>query len=205
MASKVLGRGKETRFAIYILLALERTRRDHYTKRREMRANAIRREERGSRHSARPRENGDCGRRWSARARRIPTPAGRAETAGFPRRSKRFTPSAVCGTIPPTRACQPKPSANRIERIPLLPLWSYRGRFVCLGARASRPQSRVCALALSHKGLIGGRFLVRIRIFRIIGFSGFAWRVFDRQALTRIRLGGISYYGENGKLGEVKS
>ena len=42
----------------------------------------------------------------------------------------------------------------------LLPLWVCRGRFGCLGARASRRRSRACArraltLAFSHKGLIG--------------------------------------------------
>ena len=51
----------------------------------------------------------------------------------------------------------------------------------------------------------GGRYLVRIRIYGIIGFSGFRRLVFDRQALIRIRLGGISGYSEKRKLGELKS
>ena len=46
---------------------------------------------------------------------------------------------------------------------------------------------------------------VRIRIFRIIGFSGFYRLVFDRQAPIRIRLGGIYGYGENRNMGESKS
>ena len=50
-----------------------------------------------------------------------------------------------------------------------------------------------------------GMFLVRIRIFRIIGFSGFYQFVFDRQALVRIRIGGISGYGEKHKPDDVKS
>ena len=37
------------------------------------------------------------------------------------------------------------------------------------------------------------------------GFSGFYRLVFDRRALIRIRLGGIFRYGENLKMGEVKS
>ena len=45
-----------------------------------------------------------------------------------------------------------------------------------------------------------GRFPVRIRIFRIRQA-----RVFDGQALIRIRLDRISSYGEKRKLGEVKS
>ena len=50
-----------------------------------------------------------------------------------------------------------------------------------------------------------GRRLVRIRIFRIIGFSGFVRLVFDPQAFIRVRFGGIFGYGENRKPGEVKS
>ena len=38
-----------------------------------------------------------------------------------------------------------------------------------------------------------------------MGFSGFVRLVFNRQALIRVRLGGISGYGENRKPGEVKS
>ena len=44
--------------------------------------------------------------------------------------------------------------------------------------------------------------LVRIRIYGIIGFSGFYPLVFDGQALIRIRLGGIFGCGEKGKRGE---
>ena len=45
--------------------------------------------------------------------------------------------------------------------------------------------------------------LVRIRIYRIIGFSGFSRpRVFDWQALIHIRLGVIYGYGEKIKPGE---
>ena len=43
------------------------------------------------------------------------------------------------------------------------------------------------------------RAFVRIRIYGIIGFSGFCQLVFDCQALTPIRLGGIFGYGEKGK------
>ena len=46
--------------------------------------------------------------------------------------------------------------------------------------------------------------LVRIRIYWIIGFSGFFRRVFDRQALIRISLGGISDYGEKREMGETE-
>ena len=42
-----------------------------------------------------------------------------------------------------------------------------------------------------------GRRLVRIRIYRIIGFTGFCRLVFDWRALARIRLGGISGYGKS--------
>ena len=52
----------------------------------------------------------------------------------------------------------------------------------------------------------GGRGrLVRIRIYGIIGFSGFYRRVFDWRALIRIHLGGIGGYGGKRKLGETKS
>ena len=46
---------------------------------------------------------------------------------------------------------------------------------------------------------------VRIRIYGIIGFSGFYRLVFERRALIRIRLGGIFCYGEKGNQGEAKS
>ena len=65
--------------------------------------------------------------------------------------------------------------------------------------RAGRPRSRVVRLA---EGVV---HLVRIRIYGIIGFSGFYQLVFKRQALIRIRLGGISNYGEKRELGEAKS
>ena len=49
----------------------------------------------------------------------------------------------------------------------------------------------------------GWLHIVRIRIFRIIGFSGFVRpRVFDWQALIRFRLGVIFGYGEKIKPGE---
>ena len=64
------------------------------------------------------------------------------------------------------------------------------------------PKGEIAArLAHSHRG----ERLVRIRIYGIIGFSGFYHLVFDRQALIRIRLGGIRGYGENRRLDEVKS
>ena len=47
--------------------------------------------------------------------------------------------------------------------------------------------------------------LVRIRIYGIIGFSGFYRLVFNRQALIRIRLGEISDCGEKRKPDESKS
>ena len=52
------------------------------------------------------------------------------------------------------------------------------------------------ALVFSH---------IRIRIYGIIGFSGFVRRVFVWRALACIRPGGISCYGENFKPGETKS
>ena len=52
----------------------------------------------------------------------------------------------------------------------------------------------------------GGMSLVRSRIYGIIGLSGFPpARVFDRQALVRICLGGIFCYGEKREPGETKS
>ena len=51
---------------------------------------------------------------------------------------------------------------------------------------------------------VGGR-IVRIRIYEVMGFSGFYRLVFDGQALIRIRLGGISGYGARPNLGETKS
>ena len=49
------------------------------------------------------------------------------------------------------------------------------------------------------------RVFVRIRILRIIGFSGFYRLVFNWQALIHIRLAVIYAYGEKRKLGESKS
>ena len=46
---------------------------------------------------------------------------------------------------------------------------------------------------------VGLRGFVRIRIFRIIGFSGFVRRVSKRQALIHIRFDGIFVYGEKRK------
>ena len=54
------------------------------------------------------------------------------------------------------------------------------------------------------EGIAGGAHLVRIRIYGIIGFSGFFRRVFDRQALVRIRFGEISRCGEKRMQGETK-
>jgi len=48
-------------------------------------------------------------------------------------------------------------------------------------------------------------YLVRIRIYGIIGFSGFYHLVFDRQTPVRIHLGEIYGYGENRRMGETKS
>ena len=42
-----------------------------------------------------------------------------------------------------------------------------------------------------------GKRLVRIRIYWIIGFTGFVRLAFDWQALARIRLGGIFGYGKS--------
>ena len=42
-------------------------------------------------------------------------------------------------------------------------------------------------------------YLVRIRIYWIIGFSGFYQLIFDWQALIHIRIGDISGYGEKRK------
>ena len=50
-----------------------------------------------------------------------------------------------------------------------------------------------------------GRFLIGFRIYGIMGFSGFARRASDGQALIRTRLGWIYGYSEKRKLGEVKS
>ena len=47
-----------------------------------------------------------------------------------------------------------------------------------------------------------GRRLVRIRIYGIIGFSGFRQLVFDWQALIRIHIGVIFRYGEKRRRGE---
>ena len=49
------------------------------------------------------------------------------------------------------------------------------------------------------------RVFIRIRIYGIIGFSGFYSLVFDGQALVRIRLGGIFGCGEKSERGESKS
>ena len=74
------------------------------------------------------------------------------------------------------------------------------------GARASRPQSRAFAWRASPiKGLQEyashhNQDLRDYRIFRIRPA-----RVFDGQALIRIRLVGIYGYGEKRKLGEAKS
>ena len=51
---------------------------------------------------------------------------------------------------------------------------------------------------------VGGH-LVRIRIYGIIGFSGFYYLVCVQQALIRIRIGEISDYGEKRETGETKS
>ena len=50
----------------------------------------------------------------------------------------------------------------------------------------------------AHKGVIGAG------ISSESGFSGFVRLVFNPQAFIRVRLGGISDYGENRKPGEVK-
>ena len=73
-----------------------------------------------------------------------------------------------------------------------------------------RPARRVgaCGRGARHPsllawgGLIGDGRLVRIRIYGIIGFSGFYCLAFDLQALIRIRIGVISRYGEKRKRGE---
>ena len=52
-----------------------------------------------------------------------------------------------------------------------------------------RPDSRF----RGNDGGDGYAFFVRIRIFRIIGFSGFYSLVFDWQTLARIRLGGFYF------------
>ena len=54
----------------------------------------------------------------------------------------------------------------------------------------------------------GGRYsraLVRIKIYGIIGFSGFHQRVFERQALIPIPLDGISNYCEKRNPNATKS
>ena len=56
-----------------------------------------------------------------------------------------------------------------------------------------------------RRRLAGGGRLVGIRIYGIIGFSGFVRLVFDWRALIRVRLGGIFRYGEKRSLGEAKS
>ena len=53
---------------------------------------------------------------------------------------------------------------------------------------------------LSQRAYMGGR-LVRIRIYGIIGFSGFAERAFNRKALVHIRFGWIWGYGEKRRMG----
>ena len=72
-----------------------------------------------------------------------------------------------------------------------------------------RPRPLACArcliLALLPSMDCRGRRLVRIRIFRIIGFSGFYQPVSDWQALIRILIGGIFRCGEKRKPGETKS
>ena len=67
------------------------------------------------------------------------------------------------------------------------------------------PYSRLPAKSGIQKGSWRLRLFVRIRIYGIIGFSGFVWRVFGRRALARIRLGAISCYGKKRKPGETKS
>ena len=62
-----------------------------------------------------------------------------------------------------------------------------------------------------RRGHFGSRFtgrdewrhLVRIRIYWIIGFSGFCRLVCEWQALVHISLGKIPNYGENRKLGRI--
>ena len=66
-----------------------------------------------------------------------------------------------------------------------------------LDAKAQRGEER------KEVGMAG--VFVRIRIFRIMGFSGLFQLVFGRQALIPIRLGWIFDYGEKRRFGESKS
>jgi len=50
-----------------------------------------------------------------------------------------------------------------------------------------------------------GKRLVRIRIYGIIGFSGFYQRVFDWRALVRMRLGGFQVMVKSASRARVKS
>ena len=91
---------------------------------------------------------------------------------------------------------------RRVSEFVLAPVIPVKAGIQRVAAKlAIRNQARIEA---------GGSILplwacIGIRIYGIMGFSGFARRAFDGQALIRIRLGWISGYSEKRKMGEVKS
>jgi len=75
------------------------------------------------------------------------------------------------------------------------------------GAALSRSPNRISGVGACQSGREAALALarVRIRIYWIIGFSGFYELVSDWRAFIHIRLGGIYGYGETRKPGESES
>ena len=102
-----------------------------------------------------------------------------------------------------TRASAALSSGDFRAAVPDFP--PRQSRFPTPSFPRRRESGKACGRRGTPASAICQRALVRIRIFGMIGFSGFHYRIFAWQALAPTPLVGIFGYGENRKPGESKS